>query len=236
MNRQPVHQLPLALRMRNASRLSNFIDNPDSNLLPLLARQRNGDEPLIYLHGLPGSGRTHLLLGQCNAAQDAGLQVAFLPASEHAQLHPSMLNGLEQLDLIAIDDIDRLAGQADWEQALFGLFNRVREQRKRLLVSATSPATSAGFALPDLCSRLAWGVTLAIPPLQEPQREQLLHELARQCGLSMPDEVAHYLIRRHARDNKSLQQLVQRLDHDSLAAQRPLSIPFVRERLKSDPG
>lgn len=225
-------QLPLGLQLRTPTRLDDFVYGDDSPLLDLLAQQlgKNG-EPLIYLHGDPGSGRTHLLMGQCAEAQRRGMTVAYLPCREAGGLSPQMLEGLEQLDLVAIDDVELLAGSAQWEGALFNLFNLARDAGSRLLISASGAAKQLPLALADLRSRLAWGVTYRLKPLSDGQRGELLQNLARRRGLQMPDEVARYLVERCSRDTHALSALVERLDHDSLAEQRRLSIPFVRTRL-----
>jgi len=225
-------QLPLGLQLKAPTSLDDFVYGDDSPLIELLQQQRQPQgEMLIYLHGEPGSGRTHLLLGQCTAAQQQGLQIAYLPCGELTELAPQMLEGLEHLDLVAIDDVDLLAGQAEWETALFNLFNRARDAGCRLLISATGAAASLPFMLPDLRSRLGWGITYRLRPLSDVQRRNLLQNLARRRGLEMPDDVARYLVERHSRDTRSLCLLIERLDRDSLAEQRRLSIPFVRTRL-----
>ena len=224
-------QLPLALQLRNPTRLQDFVAGENAAVLELLEQQRSLAEPLLYLCGEPASGRSHLLLGQCASAQDQGLQVAYLPGGQHAELHPQLLEGLEQLDLVAIDDVDRLAGQADWELALFNLFNRARAENCRLLFSAREIPAQAGFELPDLRSRLAWGISYRLQPLGDENLEHWLISLAQRRGLDMPEDVARYLLTRHSREQASLLALLDRLDRDSLAEQRRLSIPFVRTRL-----
>ena len=47
----------------------------------------------------------------------------------------------------------------------------------------------------------------------------------------MSNDVADYLLRRCPRDMDSLFNLLNRLDQASLAAQRRLTIPFVRDLL-----
>lgn len=225
-------QLPLSLQLQAPTRLDDFVYGDDSPLLELLQQQLQPQgEPLIYLHGESASGRTHLLLGQCTAARNQQMTVAYLPCGDLAQLAPEMLEGLEQLDLVAIDDVNLLAGSNDWESALFNLFNRARDAGCRLLVSASDAASRLPFNLPDLRSRLSWGVTYRLRPLNDAQRQQLLQNLAQRRGLQMPPDVARYLVERHSRDAHSLLQLVDRLDRDSLAEQRRLSIPFVRTRI-----
>ncbi len=225
-------QLPLGLEVRSPSRLDDFVFGDNEALLQLLQRQlQEHGESQLYIHGPRGSGRSHLLLGQCNAAREIGWTPAYLPGGDIATLSPGLLEGMEQYPLIAIDDVERLAGKEDWEQALFGLFNRARERGARLLFSGDKPPSTAGFDLPDLSSRLAWGVTYRIKPLQDLQRELLLIRIARRRGLHMPAEVARYLLQRHSRDVSELARLIERLDRDSLAEQRRLTIPFVRDRL-----
>lgn len=226
-----IAQIPLALRWHSDSSLDEFIDNEQTPLLPLLQAQLEGHEPLLFIHGTPCSGRSHLLLGQCNRAQQQGLQVAYLPALEHAELDPVMLQGLEHCDLIAVDDVDLLAGQKAWESALFSLFNRARERQARLLFSALAPPAGCGFALADLSSRLTWGPVAAIAPMQDSARERLLLGMARRCGLVMPLEVARFILARQTRDPASLQRIVAQLDHAVLVNKRRLTVPFVRELL-----
>ncbi len=225
-------QLPLGLQLRSSTRLEDFVYGDDSPLLELLQQQlRSTGEPLIYLHGEHGCGRTHLLMGQCSEAQRMNLTVAYLPCSDIADLSPQVLESLEQLDLVAIDDVQLLAGRSDWETALFNLFNRARDSNCRLLIAADSPAARLPLSLADLRSRLGWGVSYRIKPLNDPQRRELIRSLAHRRGLQMPDQVARYLLERHSRDSHALTRLIERLDRDSLAEQRRLSIPFVRTRL-----
>lgn len=140
---------------------------------------------------------------------------------------------MEQLDLVAVDDVQAIAGDADWEAALFGLFNRCRDRGTRMVFSADRGPASLPIVLADLRSRLAWGLTLAIQPLDDRGRLELLRSLARRHALDLPDEVARYLLERTSRHPNDLVETVNRLDHASLAAQRRLTIPFVRDHLPS---
>ncbi len=229
-------QLPLGLELHSPTRLDDYLAGDNRQVLRLLQQQLTpAGEAQLYITGTAGSGRTHLLLGQCNRVREQGWHPAYLPCAEMTGLSPAMLEGLEQYPLIAMDDVDRLAGDMAWETALFGLFNRARDHGCRLLFSAASAAPQAGFQLPDLRSRLAWGITYRLRPLDDTQLQQLLIRLAARRGLEMPKEVARYLVERHSRDIGRLTRLIERLDRDSLAEQRRLTIPFVRSRLNT-PG
>lgn len=225
-------QLPLGLQLVTPTRLQDYIAGENAPLLEAIRLQTEvSGEPLIYICGPSGSGRTHLLMGQCTALQEQGKQVAYLPAAQHADFAPEMLNGLADMDLLAIDDVDALAGMDNWETALFNLFNQARDAGCRLLFASQDTAANTAFALPDLQSRLGWGLTHRLRPLSDEQRQQLLVNLAKRKGLEMPSEVARYLVERYARDTDSMVKVIEQLDTASLAQQRRLSIPFVRDQL-----
>ncbi|MCB1772173.1 MAG: DnaA regulatory inactivator Hda [Gammaproteobacteria bacterium] len=225
-------QLPLALDLRHAPGLDDFVVGRNRELLDQLRRALDGDgEYLIFISGPAGSGRSHLLLGQCNAAEHSGLRAVYLPLREHRSLTPAMLEGLEQFDLLAIDDVDTIAGDDDWENALFNLFNRCRDAQRRLLFSAGSGPATLAIRLPDLRSRLSWGLTIALHALDDDGRRDLLQALAERRAMRLPDDVARYLLERAPRHPRDLVDLVDRLDRASLAEKRHLTIPFVRSCL-----
>lgn len=226
------YQLPLALAIRHAPGLDDFITGGNQAVIDALARNIDGSgEAVIYLSGAGGSGRSHLLLGQCAAGETHGLRCAYLPLAARAELDPGMLDGLETLDLIAVDDVHAVAGDSPWEQALFNLFNRCRDNATRMLFSADRGPAALPLRLADLRSRLAWGLTLAIRPLDDAGRLALLQSFAARRALHLGDEVARYLLERAPRHPSELADAVARLDRASLAAQRRLTIPFVREIL-----
>lgn len=228
-------QLPLALSLRHPPALDDFVVGRNGVVLQALhdALQPHG-ESLVFLAGPAGCGRSHLLMGQCAAAEQRGMRSLYLPLAAREELAPEMLEGLEAVDLLACDDVHAIAGREDWEQALFGLFNRCRERGTRMLFSADRGPAALPIGLADLRSRLSWGLTLALQPLDDAGRMALLQALARRRGLPLPAEVARYILERTGRDPRDLLATVQRLDRASLAEHRRLTVPFVRRCLGLD--
>ena len=225
-------QIPLALRLQHAPSLDDFIVGSNQMVIDALTHSLAGHgETVIYLSGPDGCGRTHLLLGHCAAAEHRGLKCAYLPLADTGRLAPAMLEGLENLDLVAIDDVHAIATDADWEHSLFTLFNRCRDRGTAMVFSADQGPARLPIRLPDLRTRLAWGLTLAVQGLDDEGRLGLLQSLASRRGLKLPDEVARYLIERTARDAGDLVKTIERLDRASLAERRRLTIPFVRDIL-----
>lgn len=232
-------QLPLGLQLNDYATFSNFVAGANTIALQSVqacaAVTRAGSgEPFLYLWGGEGSGRTHLLQSACHLASQQGSSVFYLPLLQAAEFSLEMLEGLECMTLLCIDDLQSIAGQPDWEQALFHLYNRVRDQGSRLIVTATATPSELGMQLPDLVSRLSWGTAFHLLPLEDEQKLQAL-QLRAQCrGFELPLESGRYLLRRYPRDMHALFSLLDRLDQASLVAQRRLTIPFIREVLALD--
>jgi DnaA family protein len=121
----------------------------------------------------------------------------------------------------------------EWERALFALLRELQDAGGRLVLSARAPPALLGWALPDLGSRCAAGAVLQLRPLDESEQQAALKLRARVRGLELPDETLHWLQRRFPRDMRSLYELLDTLDEAALAAQRRITIPFIREVLST---
>lgn len=231
MSRLPA-QLPLSVGLRDDATFANFHPGPNAGMVSRLVHQLDeGGEALIYLWGRPGVGRSHLLQASCHAASDRGLRALYLPLKEVGDLFPTMLEEVERLDLLAIDNLECVVGLEAWEEAFFHAFNRLRDVGRRLLVAADAPPRQLPVSLPDLASRLSWGVTFHVQPLDDADCVAALQLRARGRGIQLSDEVAVYILNRGPRRLGDLFRLLETLDRASLSAQRRLTIPFVRQVL-----
>lgn len=221
-------QIPLNLHLRAEATLDNFVAAGNEALLHTLGET---DERYIYLWGEHACGKSHLLQALCHRAYQERQTAAYIPLQDEEISDAEILLGLESLELICIDDLHLIAGQAQWETGLFHLFNRVRENNGRLIVAARSAPNKTQIQLADLVSRLNWGVVFQIATLQDQDKVEVLQLRARQLGLELSEEVVAYMLRRSPRDMASLFGLLTRLDTASLTEQRRLTIPFVRQYL-----
>ena len=180
-------------------------------------------------------GKTHLLHACCRDAHRAGLSVSYLPLRLMRDYGGEMLDGLEDQDLVCLDDLDAVAGDAAWEQALFGLFNRLRDAGHGLIVTAQMPPDALPVLLPDLQTRLSWGLTLLLRPLADADKLSALSLRAKQLGLDIPPAVGRFLLSNHRRDLPGLLELIGQLDIATLAAKRKLTIPFLKTFLEKKP-
>ena len=202
-----MRQLALALSPPPEQTLENFVAGANLEIVARLRALAEGalPEPIVYLWGEPGSGRSHLLAATARAAaRSSGITIA--------------------------DDVERLdpAGQL----ALFNAINAARESRGAVLAAGSAPPGQLPLR-EDLRSRLAWGLVYCVRPLTDAERALYLRGEAARRGIALADEVIGYLLAHVRRDLPSLSAILEALDRASLERQRPLTLPMVRETLKS---
>lgn len=229
-------QLALNLRLRDASSFENYFVARNRESVEHLQRavQGLGGAPLaaaswLYLWGAPGTGKTHLLEAACRAAQEQGQAPLYVPLADKADITPALLEDVEQVPLVCVDDVDAIAGDTAWEAALFALYERLRAHGGMLVLAARTSPAGIGLKLADLATRLTAGLVYQLQPLSDAEKIAALRLRAQRRGLQMTEEVANYLLTRFPRDMHSLFALLDRLDTATLAAQRRLTIPFLRE-------
>ena len=223
MNRQ----LSLGIALQEQATFANYYTETQSAVLGQLRACAVGNgEQFLYCYGSPGVGRSHLLQACCHLAEARA--VLYLPLQNHQEFSPEIFEGLEQLDLICLDDVDAVLGQKNWEEALFHLYNRLRDQATHLIVSAQSPPQQLSTLLPDLKSRLTWGLALRLNELSDEEKCRALQLRAHERGLQLSDEAAHFLLSHCPRNMQNLFEALDALDEASLIAQRKLTIPFIK--------
>ena len=231
-----IPQLPLALRYPPDQRLDTFVQAPAGTVEQLhalasgVAAARTDN---VYLAGPSGVGKTHLLLATCAAAEAAGRRAAYLPLQAAAGRLRDALEALEGNDLIASDGLEVIAGNREDEIALFDAHNRARAADVALVYAARDIPDAIGLGLPDLRSRLGQCTRITLAPLDDEGRREVLRQRAQRRGLVLEETALDWLLKRVGRDLGGLTALLDRLDRASLAAQRRITVPFLRQTLGS---
>ena len=222
-------QLTLGVRLRDDARFDNFhgARNADTaQRLAMLCCDRTA--PVILICGDQDTGKSHLLQAACHLVEEAGDTAVCLSIKELMRFGPDALAGLENSSLVGLDDLGLIAGRLEWEEALFHLYNRVLDRGHRLVATLGDTPGSLPFVLGDLASRLRHGVQLQLGLYRDEDRLTILRARAEQRGLVVSDDVALYILRRAPRGLGELLGILDRLDENSLRAQRKLTVPFVK--------
>lgn len=226
-------QIPLAFEFRANQTFKDFFAGSNQEVVTHLYQCiQSQSEPQIYIWGTPGLGKTHLLQACCQQSYQYGLSAFYFAFSESLP-DPVLLTGLEKYDVVCFDNIDAIAGDQNWELAFFNFYNEQRSLSHKLIITANKPPDQLGIQLQDLKTRLSWGLTLKLKPLQDEEKIAALMFRAEQMGFEVSPQAGRFLLTHLNRDMASLWALLEKLDKASLAAQRKLTIPFLKQTLLS---
>ena len=230
LTNSPSDQLALDIQLPDDETFASFWPIENEHLLASLKQGLNSDDGgFLYIWGPRGAGKSHLMHAAMNWCFDCHQPSSYIPL-QHAQgLSPSMLDGLERMHLICLDNLQAICGVEEWELAIFDLFNRVREQGSFLVISATAAARHLDLGLPDLISRMDWGMSYQIKEPDDASKLAILQLRANIRGLVLSDDAGKFLLHRTSRDMANLWLVLDQLDSASMAAQRKLTIPFIKQ-------
>ena len=226
-----MEQLPLGVRLRDTARLASYVPAGNVEVFELIAAGPGTAPRVLWIWGRPGTGKTHLLQAACAAVAEGGGSASYVDLSTAAA--PGWLEGCENLDLVCLDGLEAVAGDAAWNDAIFRLHALMQDGATRLYVASTVPPASLAFRLPDLRSRLLAASVHQLHELGEAAQVEALRRRAAGRGLDLAPEGALYLVHRLPRDMHSLCAVLDRLDQASLVAQRRLTVPFLRQALEA---
>lgn len=231
-------QLALSVQLPDDEVFESYLSNTNSAVVSQLsifvediAKKQSNQPSCFYLFGLTGVGKSHLLHACSAYASQLGKTSVCLSCTELLKLSVEVLDGLEQIDFICLDDIQLIAGNQIWQQAIFDLYNRVCEQNNHLLISGDQSVTQLKLTLPDLLSRLSWGLTEQLKPLSDSEKVMVLQFRALKRGLMLSDEAGNFLINRLSRTMSNLITSLDILDKASIREQRRITIPFIKDVL-----
>jgi DnaA family protein len=237
-----MRQIPLDLGPAVAQGLDDFIVGGNAEVFSWLQAWPHVQGPLspAYIWGAPGVGKTHLLHAMVQRALAMGFGAIWLNAHT-CQMWDAP--DATMPTLAVIDECERLP--QDHQHLAFNLFIRSASSASSSSVSSADEEAEgpvfimAAGAVPsvdlpvrdDLRTRLGWGLSFALEPLDEAGlRAALQHEAARR-GMALNDDVLGYLMTRHSRDLGFLMNLLDRLDRFALAEHRLLTVPLLKQML-----
>ena len=220
-----MRQIPLDVSLSEYMTFETFYLGPNKSVVDSLRHEKN---QLIWLAGLEGFGKTHLLHAFLNSHEHENKKVLYLPMSESQDFTPDILDNLAQYDLVAIDDIENIIGDMTWEEQLLKFYEDSYSTRNKILITANDTPKGLNFLLPDLSSRFNLALIERLRPMNEDEmiKAILIHSKAR--GFDLPEDSAKYLINRVPRDVSVLIDMIKLLDYESLSMQRKLTIPFIK--------
>ena len=205
-------QLTFPFSIDKKSSIKKFFIPKGSEALINELSNKNGDD--IFLKGYKGSGKTYLLQAACNDLNNLKFATSYIPLNEAIKLDTTLLDGLESLDLVCIDDIDKISSNKYWEVACFNLINRCNESGCRLIFSCKEGIDKF---FPDLLSRL----------------KKMSSFISFNLKIPIEEREINYILNSYKRDLPSAIDLIKRIDEYSMGSKRRITIPLIKELLSN---
>ena len=229
-------QLNLDVKLDEAINLNNFILCPSTEIILKASKDfvsGSDTTKTFFLWGKKGTGKNYLLHSINREFLEKKLHSAFVSFDNDLVVNPSVLEGLEELDVIFIESMEQFPCLKEWELALFNLINACLLKDCKIFISSRVTAKQLEIILVDLKSRLLAFPAFELPEINEDEKIKALKEAASRKGWELEDNVLSYILTRTSRNLSDLMSLMNELDTFSLEKKRKVSIALVRELISN---
>jgi DnaA family protein len=227
-----IEQYPLHFEFRANQTFDDFFAGANAPVIDDLKQCVMGDDAQqIFLWAKSGQGKSHLLQACCHYAQSHERPSFYFDLARYRRHSSDILLGLDDYDVVCIDNVDWILGREKWEQGLSNFMQRHYERGHRLILSSTQLPNHMMIKSADLKTRLSWGLVMQLKTLVDTSSVDALIFKADAMGLEISPQVGRFLTIQHQAELDSLWAMLEKLDRASLAAKRKLTIPFLKQLL-----
>ena len=226
-------QLALQIQINERASLNNFFVSKNNSktiqiLKNILLDSNNGVQ--MFIDDLGSNGKSYLLQAICNDFSNSSNSSIYIPMQEAINLDPSILEGVSELNLICIDDVDLINKRREWELALFNLINECYEKDCFLLLSGNVNKLEA---IPDLVTRIKKMETLRLEAINDDELLEATQAISKNLNIEISDKNMNYLINNSKRDIKTIFRTLSQLERESLERKKSIGLNLIKEVIRS---
>ena len=226
-------QLALQIQINERASLNNFfVSKKNNKTIQILKNILLGSDKgvQIFIDDLGSNGKSYLLQAICNDFSNSNNSSIYIPMQEAINLDPSILEGVSELNLICIDDIDLINKRRDWEIALFNLINECYEKECFLLLSGSINKLEA---IPDLVSRIKKMETFRLEAINDDELLEATKAISKNLNMKISDKNMNYLINNSKRDIKTIFRTLSQLEKESLERKKSIGLNLIKEVIQN---
>jgi len=172
----------------------------------------------LYIFSKWSFGKTHLLHAIGNEAmkKNPDNKVVYLSAenivSQFEKTSPDRINGFwgeeKTPRFLLLDDIQIVASHDKSQKELLSLCTQFLESKRQLVVAASTPPNQIKNLLPQLRSRLEWGLITEIKAPDQKTKMNVIHQMAKQQGIHFQEDATFFL----ASSTNDLKNLIHQIE------------------------
>ena len=174
----------------------------------------------LYIYGVVGLGKTHLLHAIAHIAQSRHIQVICISAEQFTNEFVSAVRKKKVDDfhlkyrhagMLLIDDIQFIGGKKQTEESFFHTFNALHNANRQIVVTSDQPPKAIPLLDKRLRSRFEWGLVVDIQPPGLETRQAILQSKAKQRGINIADDVLKFIASQGQQNIRELEGSLNRV-------------------------
>jgi chromosomal replication initiator protein len=194
----------------------------------------------LFLYGVSGLGKTHLLHAIGHALQEMGKRVLYvasdsftndLLAAIRTQSTDQFRAKYRTIDVLLLDDIHFIAGKEQTQEEFFHTFNALHSANRQIVMTSDRAPQAIPTLEERLRSRFGWGMIADIQPPNLETRIAILQAKADSLGRQVPDEVLHLIAQRAYRNIRDMEGALNKVLAHGELFNRSLSVSAAEDAL-----
>ncbi len=194
----------------------------------------------LFLFGQKNLGKTHLLLSIGNLASEKGARALYIKGKDFCDKigngeslqSQQTLKKLMDVDYFLLDDVEALTSSVVAQEKLYHVYNTVIEKAGKVAFASNSSPDKIKNVESYLTSRFQWGMLAEIKPIDDNTTAKIIHKLAKDIDLNLPENIINFLLSRISRDFISIQNAITDLNRESFIQKKKVTLPLVKKALQ----
>jgi DnaA family protein len=227
-----LEQLTFTYEFNDEKTLKTFVVGRNQGLIDNLL-QPHSEFMQTYIYAPGNCGKSHLLYAVSDllSGNQTGMYLS-LSDPDIREIGPEVLENTEELDYLLVDDLDAVAGDRTWEIALYSCINLARKvNRCHLIFTAAGLPSEVKFSLNDLRTRLQWGETFYLHPLDGDELATLIKCMLATKGLEISQSVIDFIYRRITWSLPEVVRCAEKLMNFAIENNAKITVPVVKKAL-----
>ena len=197
----------------------------------------------VFVYGGVGLGKTHLLFAIANHmwalaprtrvryVTSESFMTEFIKAVRERRGY-QFQRQYRDVDVLLLDDVQFLARAEETQTEFFHTFNHLHQHERQIVIASDRPPQELGGIEERLRSRFRSGLVVDVQPPDLETRIAILQLKALRDGLTVPDDVLHFIASKFDQNIRELEGALLRVHAFASVTRQPVDLPVAERALE----